>query len=186
MSENASTTKKKNEAWEWIKAIVIAIALAFFIRTFLFAPFIVEGHSMDFTLHNEEKLVVNKALYHLREPQREEIIVFHASEKRDYIKRVIAVAGDTVEVKDDVLYVNDKVVEEPYLKEKRDLAEKEKDLPLTTPFEKLTIPPGHIYVMGDNRQNSSDSREFGPVEVSKVVGRAEFVFWPLKDIRMTR
>lgn len=186
MSENAaSTTKKKNEAWEWIKAIAIALALAFFIRSFLFAPFIVEGESMEYTLHDTEKLLVNKAIYHLREPQRGEVIVFHATEKRDYIKRVIAVAGDTVEMKNDRLYVNGEEVEEAYLTEKRREAEEDGRLPLTEDFSK-TVPPGHIFVLGDNRQHSEDSRHIGAVPVENVVGRSEFVFWPLNQIRMTR
>jgi len=190
MTENTASTpvKKKNEIWEWIQALAIAIALALAIRTFLFAPFIVEGESMMYTLRNTEKLVVNKAIYFLREPERGEIVVFHAEETRDYIKRVIAVAGDTVEIKNDQVFVNGKAIEEPYLKQKREEAEREgrplhdSDYPLTT------IPPGHIFVLGDNRGNSTDSRApaLGPVDVKTVVGRSEFVFWPLKDIRMTR
>jgi len=185
MSEEVTSSRGKNEAWEWIKALGIAIALAFVIRTFLFAPFIVEGESMETTLHNEEKLVVNKAIYYLQEPKRGEIIVFHAEAKRDYIKRVIAVAGDTVEVRNDQLYINDKPVDEPYLEAKKKEASEE-GVPLTEEFGPVQVPEGQIFVMGDNRQNSRDSRQIGPVEVDTVVGRAEFVFWPLDQIRMTR
>lgn len=185
MSEEMTSNRGKNEAWEWIKALGIAIALAFLIRTFLFAPFIVEGESMETTLHNEEKLVVNKALYYLREPERGDIIVFHAEAKRDYIKRVIGVAGDTVEVKNDQLLLNGKPVDELYLAEKREEAKKE-GIPLTEDFGPVPVPTGQIFVMGDNRQNSRDSRAIGPVELDTVVGRSEFVFWPLKEIRMTR
>ncbi|KGT72828.1 signal peptidase I, partial [Bradyrhizobium japonicum] len=120
MSAEVTSSRGKNEAWEWIKALAIAIALAFLIRTFLFAPFMVEGESMETTLHNQEKLVVNKAIYYLSEPKRGDIIVFHAEAKRDYIKRVIGVAGDTVEVKNDTLYINGKEVDEPYLANKRE------------------------------------------------------------------
>jgi signal peptidase I len=186
MSEEVTSSRGKSEAWEWIKALAIAIALAFFIRTFLFAPFIVEGESMETTLHNEEKLVVNKAIYYLSQPKRGEIIVFHAEAKRDYIKRVIGVAGDTVEMRDDTLYVNGKPVEEPYLAENKKQANEQGISPLTEDFGPVTVPDGHIFVLGDNRQNSRDSRAIGPVEVEKVVGRAEFVFWPLDGIRLTR
>jgi signal peptidase I len=185
MSEEVTSSRGKNEAWEWIKALGIAIALAFVIRTFLFAPFIVEGESMETTLHNEEKLVVNKAIYYLEKPQRGDIIVFHAEAKRDYIKRVIAVGGDTVEVRNDQLYVNDKPVDEPYLAKKREEA-KQEGIPLTEDFGPVKIPEGQIFVMGDNRQNSRDSRAIGPVDLDTVVGRAEFVFWPLDHARMTR
>jgi len=93
MSEEVTSSRaKKKELWEWLKALGIAIILAFLIRTFLFAPFIVEGESMETTLHNSEKLVVNKAIYYLQDPKPGDIIVFHAEQKRDYIKRVIAVA----------------------------------------------------------------------------------------------
>jgi signal peptidase I len=185
MSEEVTTHRGKNEAWEWINALAIAIALAFLIRTFLFSPFIVEGESMETTLHNEEKLVVNKAIYYLEKPQRGDIIVFHAEETRDYIKRVIGVEGDTVEVKNDILYINGKQVDEPYLAKKREEA-KELGVPLTEDFAPVTVPKGHIFVMGDNRLNSRDSRMIGPVSIDKVVGRAEFVIWPFKQIRITR
>lgn len=183
MSEATTSSKAKNEVWEWTKALAIAIALAFIIRTFIFAPFIVEGQSMESTLHNEEKLVVNKAIYYVSEPKRGDIIVFHAEPTRDYIKRVIGVAGDTVEVKNDVLYVNGKAVDEPYLTLNR---EEMNGAPLTEDVPLIKIPQGHIYVMGDNRQNSHDSRKIGPVDLKTVVGRAEFVFWPFNHVRMTR
>lgn len=186
MSEEVTSSRaKKNETWEWIKALGIAIILAFLIRTILFAPFIVEGESMENTLHNNEKLVVNKAIYYIEQPKRGEIIVFHAEPTRDYIKRVIAVAGDTVEVKNDQLYINGNPVAEPYLDHNREEA-KRRGIPLTEDFPPVKIPADHIFVMGDNRLNSHDSRAIGPVAVSTVVGRAEFTFWPFSDIRITR
>lgn len=186
MSEEVTSSHaRKNEIWEWIKALGIAIVLAFLIRTFLFAPFIVEGESMETTLHNNEKLVVNKVVYYVQDPKPGDIVVFHAEATRDYIKRVIAVAGDTVEVKNDQLLINGNPVEEPYLAQKREEAKRLGE-PLTQDFGPVKIPEGHIFVMGDNRPNSHDSRAIGPVSVSTVVGRAEFTFWPLADIRMTR
>lgn len=189
MTENITSTsekKKKSEVWEWLQALAIALLLAWGIRTFIFAPFLVEGESMLYTLHDREKLVVNKAIYFMRDPKPGEIIVFHAEPTRDYIKRVIAVAGDTVQMRDDVLLVNGKQVDEPYLKEKKEEAKENGNLPLTKDFGPIKVPPDHIYVLGDNRQNSTDSRVIGPVDVKTVVGRSEFVFWPLSDIRITR
>ena len=187
MSEEANSHRtKKNESWEWIKALVIAIALAFLIRTFLFAPFIVQGESMETTLHNQEKLVVNKVIYYLKDPQPGEIIVFHADHTRDYIKRVIAVEGDTVEMKNDQLIVNGKQVEEPYLERKEERAKAKGETHFTDDFPPVRVPEGHLFVMGDNRLNSEDSRFIGPIPVSSVVGRAEFTFWPIDQIRLTR
>jgi signal peptidase I len=185
MSEERTSSRGKKEAWEWIKALAVAIALAVLIRSFLFAPFIVEGESMETTLHNNEKLVVNKAVYLLREPQRGEIVVFHAEAGRDYIKRVIGVPGDTVEMRDDTLYINGKAVPEPYLEENREKV-REEDKPLTDDFGPVTVPEGQIFVLGDNRQNSHDSRALGSISIDSVVGRAEFVYWPLDQIRWTR
>lgn len=187
MSEEVTSHRtKKHESWEWIKALVIAVALAFLIRTFLFAPFIVQGESMETTLHNNEKLVVNKAIYYLQDPKPGEIIVFHADQTRDYIKRVIAVAGDTVEMKDDQLFVNGKKVDEPYLERKEERARERGEANFTHDFPPVTVPEGHLFVMGDNRLNSEDSRFIGPIPLSSVVGRAEFTFWPIDEIRLTR
>jgi len=187
MNERAGSRRvKKNATWEWIKAIAIAVALAAIIRTFLFAPFIVQGESMETTLHNNEKLVVNKAIYYLQDPKPGEIIVFHADQSRDYIKRVIAVGGDTVEMRNDQLFVNGKQVDEPYLERKEERAKAKGEIHFTNDFPPVKVPEGHLFVMGDNRLNSEDSRFIGPIPVSSVVGRAEFTFWPLDQIRLTR
>ena len=172
----------KNEVWEWIKALGIAIILALVIRSFLFAPFLVDGSSMMPTLENGERLIVNKLVYRLHGPEHGDIIVFHASETKDYIKRVIATEGETVEMKQDQLYINDKPVDEPYLREYKEQA-KQQGYVLTEDFPKQKIPAGHIFVMGDNRRNSQDSRMIGPVAVKEIVGRSEFVIWPLGKIR---
>ncbi|HBI02583.1 MAG TPA: signal peptidase I, partial [Paenibacillaceae bacterium] len=116
MSEESSVQpKKKNEVWEWIKALLIAGVLALVIRSYIFAPFLADGSSMMPTLENRERLIVNKFIYFLHTPQPGEIIVFHADAKKDYIKRVIATEGQTVEMRNDVLYIDGKGKEEPYL-----------------------------------------------------------------------
>ncbi len=172
-------------AWDWIKAIGIAVILAFVIRAFLFEPVVVKGESMMPTLEDRERLIMNKFVYLIGEPKRNDVIVFHATEQEDYIKRVIAYEGDTVEMSNDQLMINGKPVEEPYLKQYRENAEKEGSLPLTYDFGPITIPQDNIFVMGDNRQNSKDSRDpsVGPVPLDKVVGRAHFVFWPFGEFR---
>ncbi|MBP1930766.1 signal peptidase I [Ammoniphilus resinae] len=180
--EEERNPKKKNELWEWLKALAIAIILAFVIRSFLFAPFVVDGTSMMPNLHDRERLIVTKLIYFFEQPTREEIIVFHATEDRDYIKRVIGVGGDKVEVRDDQLYINDKPVEEPYLAQYKEKAHAE-GVPLTADFGPINVPKGELFVMGDNRRNSKDSRAIGTISLDRVVGRADVVFWPLDEFR---
>jgi signal peptidase I len=179
--------KKKNELWEWTKALVIAVALAAIIRTFLFAPIVVDGLSMMPTLHNQDRMIVNKFSYRLGEPDRFDIIVFHAPEGKDYIKRVIGLPGDEIEYKDDTLYVNGKPYEEPYLDQYKKAVI---DGPLTEPFTleekigKTKVPAGELFVMGDNRRYSKDSRHIGTVPMEKVLGKTNILYWPIKDIQI--
>jgi signal peptidase I len=182
-------TKEKNEAWEWLKAIVIAVLLAGGIRYFVFAPIIVDGYSMMPTLHDHDRMIVNKLSYKIGQPKRFDIIVFHAEENKDYIKRVIGLPGDRIEYKNDTLYVNGKAYKEPYLDEyKKQVI----DGPLTEPFTleeitgKETVPEGHLFVMGDNRRYSKDSRHIGFIPMNKVVGKTSIVYWPLSDIRIVQ
>jgi len=183
-------TKKKNELWEWTKALLIAILLAAVIRYFLFAPIVVDGLSMMPTLQDQDRMIVNKFSYDLGQPKRFDIIVFHAPEKKDYIKRVIGLPGDRIEYKNDTLYVNGKAYKEPYLdKYKKQVA----DGPLTDPFTleetavgQKTVPKGELFVMGDNRRFSKDSRHIGSIPLSKVIGKTSIVYWPLKDARIVK
>jgi signal peptidase I len=182
-------TKTKNELWEWIKALVIAIVLATVIRTFLFAPIVVDGESMMPTLKDQDRMIVNKFSYKIGEPKRFDIVVFHAPEGKDYIKRVIGLPGDHIEYKNDTLYVNGKAYKEEYLDEyKAQLI----DGPLTEPFTieektgRKTVPEGHLFVMGDNRRFSKDSRHIGTVPMEKVLGKTNILYWPLKDMRIVK
>jgi signal peptidase I len=179
-------TKKKNELLEWIKALAIAVLLAAVIRYFFFAPIVVDGYSMMPTLHTQDRMIVNKFSYKFGEPKRFDIVVFHATIDKDYIKRVIGLPGDHVEYKNDTLYINGEKVEEPYLDEyKNQLI----DGPLTEPFElesiigQSTVPEGHIFVMGDNRRQSKDSRHIGTVPIEEVMGKTSLVYWPITDLR---
>jgi signal peptidase I len=181
--------KKKSEILEWTKALVIAVALAAVIRYFFFAPIVVDGLSMMPTLHDQDRMIVNKLNYKIGEPKRFDIIVFHAPENKDYIKRIIGLPGDTVEYKDDTLYINGKPYEEPYLDEyKKQVI----DGPLTDPFtleEKIgekTVPEGHLFVMGDNRRFSKDSRHIGAVSMDKVLGNTSIVYWPPEDFHIVK
>ena len=164
------------ELKEWLISISAAIVLALIIRTFIVELYVVDGPSMKPTLQNAERLVVNKFIYRVREPQKGEIIIFRypRDPSRDFIKRVIATAGDTIEIKDGRVYVNDQLQREDYILEKT-----------RTEYPKVTIPEGTIFVMGDNRNNSEDSRfsDVGFVPLDLVKGKAVLIFWPTDEFK---
>jgi signal peptidase I len=176
---NSVTEEKKSmgeEAKDWFVSIITAIVIAMLIRTFIVELYIVDGPSMRPTLLHEEKLVVNKFIYYLRAPEKGEVVIFRypRDTSRDFIKRVIATAGDTIEIKDGRVYVNDQLLIEDYILEKT-----------YTEYPKSTIPEGTIFVMGDNRNNSEDSRfsDVGFVPLNLVKGKAVFIFWPMDEMK---
>ena len=164
------------EAKDWLISIVIAVVLAFFIREFIVELYIVDGPSMRPTLQSQQRLVVNKFIYRFRAPEKGEILVFQypRDPSRDFIKRVIAVPGDTVEIKDGRVLVNDQVLSEDYILEKT-----------RGDYPKSTVPQGTVFVMGDNRNNSEDSRfaDVGFVPDALIKGKAVLVFWPVADMK---
>jgi signal peptidase I len=161
---------------EWVFSIVIAVVLALFIRHFIVELYVVEGPSMLPTLTSSERIVVNKALYYLREPQKGEIVILRYSGgnvARDFIKRVIALPSDTVRIKDGQVFVNGFLIDEDYILE-----------PTKGLHPEVTVPAGHYYVMGDNRGNSEDSRfKIGFVPREDIKGKAVLVFWPLDNLK---
>ncbi|MBW7473321.1 signal peptidase I [Paenibacillus oenotherae] len=185
--------RAQKEIFEWVKALAIAALLVIVIRYFLFAPFIVDGPSMETNFYTGERIIVNKLIYDIREPKRGEVLVFHVPDQgRDFIKRVIGVPGDKVKYEGDNLYINGKKVEEPYLKESLDAAKAKGEIFNTEanfPNEKVqsdTVPEGTVLAFGDNRRNSQDSRAIGFISMDEIVGRADVVFWPLKDITFVK
>jgi signal peptidase I len=163
--------------------IVTVGIILFLLRQFVFTPMIVKGNSMDPTLHNKERVIALK----LEKVKRYDIVTFSAPDApgKNYIKRVIGLPGDDVKYTDDVLYINGKIYQEPYLE-----SEKAKTLdeePLTGDFtlEKLfgssKVPEGKVFVMGDNRRVSKDSRIIGYIDESKILGVVRFAFWPFED-----
>lgn len=176
---NSISEEKKSvgeEAKDWIVSIAAAIAVALLIRTFIVELYVVDGPSMRPTLQHEERLVVNKFIYYVRDPKKGEVVIFRypRDPSRDFIKRVIATAGDTIEIKDGRVYVNDQLLREDYILEKT-----------RTEYPKVTIPEGTIFVMGDNRNNSEDSRfpDVGFVPLNLVKGEAVLVFWPVDELK---
>jgi signal peptidase I len=177
-------TKKKNETFEWVKSIMGALVIAFIIRFFFFTPIVVDGESMNPTLQDKDRMVVTK----IGEPKRFDIVVFHAPDGRDYIKRVIGLPGDSIEYKNDVLFVNGKAYNEPYLeKYKKRLNDGTLTYSFTlkeTAVGSETVPKDSLFVMGDNRQNSKDSRDIGAIPMEKVIGTTNVVYFPIKEIKI--
>ncbi|EKX99383.1 MULTISPECIES: signal peptidase I [Selenomonas] len=165
-------TSTAAEIKDWIVSIVVAVALAMFIRTFIVELYVVDGPSMRPTLESEERLVVNKFIYRFRVPEKGEVLVFQypRDPSRDFIKRVIATPGDTIEIREGRVLVNDQLLTEDYILEKT-----------RSEYPKTTVPEGRIFVMGDNRNNSEDSRfaDVGFVPYDLIKGKAILVFWPI-------
>lgn len=172
------------EIFSWLKAIIVAVVVVFVCRQFLFTPITVSGESMKPTYQDRDKVVVSK----IGKIERFDTIVFESNitESKYIIKRVIGLPGDTIEMKNDTLYINGKEQKEPYLDESK------KELPngmvLTDDFSlnevtgKTTVPEGTYFVLGDNRRNSLDSRKIGFVNEDDVLGESKFRFFPFSEI----
>lgn len=184
MESQVQSPKLLQEIFQWVLAVAVAVALAFAIRAFIFEPVLVEGHSMDTTLNDGQRLFEYKLGYKFSTPQRGDIVVLQVQEGNfkyipipdpsevDYIKRVIGLPGDEIDIKDGAVYVNGTKLDEPYA---NGITEK---LGMKLPD---TVPEGKLFVLGDNRQRSSDSRMIGYIDISKIRGKAVFRIWPLKD-----
>ncbi|MGG4264366.1 signal peptidase I, partial [Peribacillus simplex] len=150
-------------------------------------PIVVDGESMMPTLENHERIILNKFGTKINDINRFDIIVFQVTKEKDYIKRVIGLPGDHIEYRNDTLYINGEKYEESYLTKY-----KKKNQPLTFDFKvedytgENVVPENELFVMGDNRQNTTDSRQIGTISIDKVKGKANFVYWPIKDIELLR
>lgn len=170
--------QSKKEWLEWLKAIAVAITLAFILRTFFFATSIVEGASMDPTLQNGERVMFNKIVYYIDEPQRGDIVIIEKPVK-SYVKRIIGQPGDTIEIREHKLYVNGEQQTQEYLPKEA--------IASTRDFAPLEIPEGKYFVMGDNRSISKDSRNgLGFVEEEEIIGRTELIIYPFNEWGLTK
>ncbi len=178
--------KKRNELFDWVKAIIIALIIGFIIRAFIISPIIVDGPSMEPTLYDRDQMIVNKFNYHFNDPERFDIVIFHATEDKDYIKRVIGLPGEHVEIKDNELYINDVKKEEYFLQTANEpIITADFDLS-SLPGEYDVIPENKVLVLGDNRNNSTDSRIIGLVNIEEIVGKASLVYWPFKRVQFAK
>ncbi len=171
------------EAMSVFKSVILAIIIVTLLRQFVFTPTTVRGESMLPSLEDGNRVILSK----MTTINRFDEVVFHATDSPDsYVKRVIGLPGDTVEMKNDVLYINGKAIEEPYLEEfKKDLNKSERlteDFTLKNLTGKQKVPKGHMFVLGDNRLYSKDSRIFGFVPMNRIIGEVKLRIWPIKDI----
>lgn len=162
--------------------LAVVFAIAFVVQKVIVQPFVVEGHSMDYTLAEGERLFMWK----LADIDRFDVVVMKAPSDPEklYIKRVIGLPGDTVEVKDDQLILNGVAMDEPYLAAKQEEFPQgfTRDFKLEDITGQQTIPDNYVFVMGDNRQNSLDGRSFGVVPLDSIIGEANVSYWPLERI----
>src|SRR5215208_7082149 len=170
--ERRPARKKGGGVLEYLVILLISFALVFgFVRPFVMEAFWIPSGSMIPTLEIGDRVLVNKFIYRFTEPERGDIIVFESVDNpdEDLIKRVVGIPGDTIAEKNGDLFVNSKPQKEPYTN---------KNLPDSSSFAKMTIPEDHVFVMGDNRANSADSRYFGPLPEKNIEGEAFLRFWP--------
>lgn len=188
MSQTFSQTKSK--ILDWLKSLIIALILALFIRTFIVQAYKIPSGSMVPTLLIGDYLLVNKLAYGIKNPftddffylwrlpERKEIVVFTypIDKKLDFIKRVIGLPGDTVEIINKKVYVNGKLLEEPYVQlDSNDTYPK--NLSPRDNFGPIVVPPGYIFVLGDNRDHSYDSRFWGFVPIKFLKGKALIIYF---------
>jgi signal peptidase I len=163
----------------WLRDLVISLAISAFIIVFLYQPVKVEGTSMMPGLDDQERIFVNKFVYHLEPIERDDIVVFHypRDPSKSFIKRVIAVGGDRVRIDAGQVYVNDKPLKEDYV------APEYED---QRSYPEIVVPPHSYFVLGDHRNMSNDSRDFGPVDASYIYGKAVFGYWPVDKMGRVR
>ncbi|WHY01364.1 signal peptidase I [Neobacillus sp. DY30] len=174
--------KIKKELFSWAKSIGFALIIVFICRQFIFVPVTVKGESMIPTLENNNRIVVSKT----SSIQRFDLIVFHAPDAdKQYVKRVIGVPGDSIKMKDDILYVNGEPYKETYVNREIKSNKITEDFTLHDIAGLSKVPKGHLFILGDNRLRSKDSREFGLILEDSVVGEVKFRFYPFNEIDVT-
>jgi signal peptidase I len=163
----------------WLRDLLVSVAISVFIILFLYQPVRVEGTSMLPMLQDQDRLFINKFVYHFEGIHRGDVVVFlyPGDETKSYIKRVIGLPGDDLRIDHGVVWLNGKELQESYVPLKY---EDDRSMP------DLKIPQGEYFVMGDHRSISSDSRDFGPVPRGLIYGKAAFVYWPVDQAGVVR
>src|SRR5215207_6406747 len=170
--ERRRASKKGGGATEYLVILLVSFALVFgFVRPFVMEAFWIPSGSMIPTLEVNDRVLVNKFIYRFKEPERGDIVVFQSvdNSNEDLIKRVVGLPGDKIAVRNGRLFLNGEPQKETYTNKK---------FPDRSFFAQTTVPKGHVFVMGDNRANSADSRVFGPLPEKNIEGEAFLRFWP--------
>jgi signal peptidase I len=166
-------------AWKWLREVVLSLGISIFIIVFLYQPVKVEGTSMMPGLADQERIFINKYAYRLGAIERGDVVVFRypGDPSKNYIKRIVGVPGDQIEIARGAVMVNGRGLEEPYVpaqfRDQRSMSE-------------VTVPAGSYFVLGDHRNLSSDSRDFGMVEREAIFGKAVFAYWPTEMLGKLR
>ncbi len=178
-SSHAGPKRTKPAMSGWLRDILISLAVSAFFIIFLYQPVKVEGTSMMPTLADQERVFINKFVYKLEPIEHGDVVVFRypRDTAKSYIKRVVAVAGDRVKIAEGVVFVNGQRIAEPYLPDAYE------DL---RSYPELVVPPHCYFVLGDHRNLSNDSRDFGPVDGDFIYGKAVFGYWPMTKVGKLR
>ncbi|SFG40184.1 signal peptidase I [Desulfotomaculum arcticum] len=174
--EQPREKKKKSAFMEIIESIAIAVLLAVIIRMFVFQPFVIPSGSMEPTIQIGDRIMVSKFAYHFGEPSRGDIVVFRPpfDPERIFVKRLIGTPGNTLEIRDSKLFINGEQIPEEYLPQ---------DLRFDD-FGPAQVPADNYFMMGDNRNNSDDSRVWGNLPQKNIIGKAVMIYWPINHIRL--
>jgi len=177
--DRGQSAPERNPLRLWFRDLLISVAAAFINITFVYQPVRVEGTSMLPELRDQDRLFINKFAYRFESISRGDVVVFHypRDPSKSYIKRVIALPGDTLRIDEGRVYVNGNRIAEPYVpfrfRDDRSMA-------------KMVIPANDYFVMGDHRSISSDSRDFGPVPRGLIYGKASFIYWPADNMGVVK
>ena len=173
--------QSKATSWwrELLQSLIIAAVLAIVIRAFLFTPRVIPSPSMEPSLYRGDRIIVSRLAYRFGEPKPGDVVVFKypLDTSRDYIKRVVAVGGDVVEARDNVLYING---------QPQEAADYLAPDVVYSDFGPVQVPENSYFMMGDNRNVSSDSRVWGTVDRNLIVGKAIFIYWPPQNIGLIK
>ena len=176
---------------EWISVIGVALAVAIVIRVFLLQQFYISGPSMETTMFSDNRVLVNKLAYRLGEIDRGDVVVFDRAipngneiQHDDLIKRVIALGGETVSISKCVVYIDGVELPEPYLPKRDTEMTDPADRCSTVDMEEIILENDEIFLMGDNRPQSFDSRMFGPIKKDLIIGQAFVLLWPLSEFKV--
>jgi signal peptidase I len=175
----APPSAQKGNLVAWMRDVVVSLAVSVFIIVFVYQPVKVEGTSMMPGLDDQERIFINKFVYNWESVERGDVVVFRYPNdpRKSYIKRVVGVAGDHVKIDDGRVYVNGNLLDEPYvLNNFRD----DRSCP------EIIVPPHSYFVLGDHRNLSSDSRDFGSIPERTIYGKAVFVYWPMDKVGKLR